>query len=60
MNSDELHQAAADYADLRKEKFNKAVKEATDPPPRYVQEIYQWLWVAHYEGFKNGYITKEK
>ncbi len=60
MYDDELHMMAAEYADMRKEQFNEAVAKSTEPPPPYIQKIYQWLWVAHYEGFKNGYNAKEK
>lgn len=60
MYDDELHMRAAEYANKRKDMFNEAVERGMDPPPRYIQEIYQWLWVAHYEGFKNGYNAKEK
>ena len=62
MFDDELHQLACDYASSKKEAFDKAVAEALEPPPPYIQKLYQWLWVAHYEGFKNGYAAalKEK
>ena len=60
MYDDELHMMAAAYANKRKDVFNEAVERGMDPPPRYIQEMYQWLWVAHYEGFKNGYNAKEK
>jgi hypothetical protein len=60
MHEDELHQLAADYANMRKDQFNEAVEKSLDPPPPYIQKLYQWLWVAHYEGFKNGYIAKLK
>ena len=60
MYDDELHLKAAEYANHRKERFDAAVKEAADPPPRYIQDIYRWLWVSHYEGYKNGYKAKLK
>ena len=60
MYDDELHQLAADYANLRKDKFDEAVEKSPSPPPKYIQKLYQWLWVAHYEGFKNGHIAKLK
>lgn len=60
MYDDELHQLAADYANMRKDKFNEAVEKSLNPPPPYIQKLYQWLWVAHYEGFKNGHIAKSK
>ncbi len=60
MYDDELHMKAADYANMRKDQFNEAVAKSLDPPPPYIQQLYQWLWVAHYEGFKNGYNAKEK
>jgi hypothetical protein len=49
MYDDELHQLAADYANMRKDKFNEAVEKSLSPPPKYIQKLYQWLWVAHYE-----------
>ena len=59
MYDDELHQLAADYANMRKDKFNEAVEKSLSPPPKYIQKLYQWLWVAHYEGFKNGHMSKD-
>lgn len=58
MYDDELHLLAADYANMRKDKFNESVEKSLIPPPKYIQKIYQWLWAAHYEGFKNGHIAK--
>ena len=59
MYDDELHQLAADYANMRKDKFNEAVEKSLSPPPKYIQKLYQWLWVAHYEGYKEGRMSKD-
>ena len=59
MYDDELHQLAADYANMRKDKFNEAVEKSLSPPPKYIQKLYQWLWVAHYEGYKEGHMSKD-
>ena len=36
------------------------VRQETFRLMRDGQKLYQWLWVAHYEGFKNGHIAKLK
>ena len=55
MYDDELHAKAATYASNRKDAYvtkmqRKEVEHET------VDEL-NWLWVAHYEGYKEGYWT---
>ena len=58
MDSDKLHLAASAYANMRKDQFDEADKQSL--PPAHIRALYQWLWVAHYEGFKNGYEAKQQ
>lgn len=55
MSDDELHEKASAYASnckdayLEKMKLGKVEKKTKDE--------LNWIWVAHYEGYKEGYWT---
>jgi len=58
MDSEKLHLAAAEYANMRKALLEEASEKSPGPPR--ILALYQWIWLAHYEGFRSGYEAKEE
>jgi hypothetical protein len=50
MTQEELHLQAAAYANKRKEAYLDYVKKEE----RLSEEMLGWIWVAHYEGWKDA------
>lgn len=55
MTQDELHQLAADYASNRRDGY-LAQMQLGEVKKKTKDEL-NWIWVAHYEGFKEGHWT---
>ena len=53
MYDDELHAKASDYASNRKN-ANLAQMQLGKVKKKSQDEL-NWVWVAHYEGYKEGY-----
>ena len=58
MYDDELHAKASDYASNRKNAYLAQMQ--LGKVKKKSQDELNWVWVAHYEGFKNGHIAKLK
>ena len=52
---DELHAKASDYASNRHDTYIAKMKKGE--VKKHSKEILKWIWVAHYEGDKEGYWT---
>ena len=55
MYDDELHAKASDYAINRHDTYIAKMKKGE--VKKHSKDILNWLWVAHYEGYKEGYWT---
>ena len=55
MYDDELHQLAADYASNRKDAYFENM--TLGKVEKKTKDELNWIWVAHYEGFKEGHWT---
>lgn len=53
MYDDELHMKAAAYASNRRDAYIAKTKKGE--VEKHSQNILNWIWVAHYEGYKQGY-----
>ena len=58
MYDDELHEKASAYASNRKDAYLEKMRKKEVEQQTNTQ--LNWIWVAHYEGFKNGHIAKLK
>ena len=54
--SEELHLQAAAYANKRKEAYLDYVKKGE----KLSEEMLGWIWVAHYEGWRDAMQEKNK
>jgi len=54
--SEELHLQAAGYANRRKEAYLDYVKKGL--AEKLNEEMINWLWVAHYEGWRDAIQEK--
>jgi hypothetical protein len=52
MTPEELHLQAAAYANRRKEAYLDYVKKGS--AKKLSEEMLGWIWVAHYEGWKDA------
>jgi hypothetical protein len=50
--SEELHLQSAAYANRRKEAYLDQMKQGS--VEKLSREILDWLWLAHYEGYRDG------
>ena len=55
MYDDELHAKASDYASNRKNAYLAQMQ--LGKVKKKSQDELNWIWVAHYEGYKEGYWT---
>ena len=55
MTQDELHEKASDYASNRKDAYLEKMK--LGKVEKKIKDELNWIWVAHYEGYKEGYWT---
>ena len=55
MYDDELHEKASAYASNRHDTY--IAKMQKGEVKKHSKEILNWIWVAHYEGYKEGYWT---
>jgi hypothetical protein len=55
MYDDELHGKASAYASNRKDAYLEKMRKKEVEQQTNTQ--LNWLWVAHYEGYKEGYWT---
>ena len=55
MYDDELHKKASDYASNRRDGYLE--KMTLGKVENKTQDELNWIWVAHYEGFKEGHWT---
>ena len=55
MYDDELHAKASDYASNRKNAYLAQMQ--LGKVKKKSQDELNWVWVAHYEGYKEGYWT---
>ena len=55
MLEDELHMKAAAYANNRKDAYLEKMRKKEVEHQTNTQ--LNWLWAAHYEGYKEGYWT---
>lgn len=53
---EELHLQAAAYANKRKEAYLDHVKKEE----RLSEEMIGWIWVAHYEGYRDAIQEKKQ
>jgi hypothetical protein len=53
MYDDELHEKASAYASNRKDAYLEKMRKKEVEQQTNTQ--LNWLWVAHYEGYKEGY-----
>ena len=53
MYDDELHAKASDYASNRKNAYLAQMQ--IGKVKKKSQDELNWVWVAHYEGYKEGY-----
>lgn len=52
---DELHAKAGEYASNRRDAY--IAKMQKGEVKKHSKNILNWIWVAHYEGYKEGYWT---
>ena len=55
MYDDELHEKASAYASNRHDTYIAKMKKGE--VKKHSKDILNWIWVAHYEGYKEGYWT---
>ena len=55
MYDDELHEKASAYASNRKDAYLEKMK--LGKVKKKTQDELNWIWVAHYEGYKEGHWT---
>ena len=55
MYDDELHEKASAYASNRKDAYLEKMRKKEVEQQTNTQ--LNWLWVAHYEGYREGYWT---
>jgi hypothetical protein len=53
MYDDELHGKAATYASNRRDAYIEKMKHGE--VEKKTKDELNWIWVAHYEGYKEGY-----
>jgi len=53
MYDDELHGRASTYASNRRDAYLEKMKQGK--VEKKTQDELNWIWVAHYEGYKEGY-----
>jgi len=53
MYDDELHAKASDYASNRRDGYLAQMQ--LSKVKKKTQDELNWIWVAHYEGYKEGY-----
>ena len=53
MNDELLHEKASKYASNRRDAYIAAMQKGE--VEKHSQEILNWIWVAHYEGYRQGY-----
>jgi hypothetical protein len=53
MYDDELHGKAATYANNRRDAYIEKMRQGK--VEKKTQDELRWIWVAHYEGYKEGY-----
>ena len=58
MTDEELHVAAAGYATRRKDAY--VVKMKKGEVPKVSNDELQSLWLAHYEGYREGFWVATK
>ena len=57
MYDDELHEKASDYASNRKNAYLAQMQ--LGKVKKKSQDELNWIWVAHYEGYKEGHMSKD-
>ena len=55
MYDDELHEKAATYASNRKNAYIAKMQQGK--VEKHTQDELNWIWAAHYEGYREGYWT---
>lgn len=55
MFDDELHEKASAYASNSKDAYLEKMK--LGKVEKKTKDELNWIWVAHYEGYKEGYWT---
>ena len=55
MYDDGLHAKASDYASNRRDGYLAQMQLGN--VKKKTQDELNWIWVAHYEGYKEGYWT---
>jgi hypothetical protein len=55
MYDDGLHEKASDYASNRRNGYLAQMQ--LGKVKKKTQDELNWIWVAHYEGYKEGYWT---
>jgi hypothetical protein len=53
MYDDELHEKASTYASNRKDAYLKKMKQGD--VENKTQDELNWIWLAHYEGYREGF-----
>ena len=53
MTQEALHQLAADYASNRRDGYLAQMQ--LGKVKKKTKDELNWIWVAHYEGYKEGY-----
>jgi hypothetical protein len=53
MYDDELHKKASTYANNRRDAYIEEMQKGK--VKKHSQDILNWIWLAHYEGYKQGY-----
>ena len=53
MYDDELHAKAGEYASNRRDAYIAQMQKGE--VKKNSKDILNWIWVAHYEGYKQGY-----
>jgi hypothetical protein len=55
MGDDELHEKAATYATNRKNAYVEGMNQGKIE--KHTNDELLWIWLAHYEGYREGYWT---
>jgi hypothetical protein len=58
MTEEELHLEAAAYANRRKEAYLDYVKKGKGSAKKLSKDMIRWIWVAHYEGYRDAMQEK--
>ena len=53
MPDDELHAKAAAYANNRRDAYTEKMQKGE--VDKHSQNILNWIWAAHYDGYKQGH-----